>query len=135
VGTRGLVPVDANLLVAIKLYASMFNLSPNLIAAVITVESSQNPRTIGQVGEIGLMQVRPEYHKHAKGLLFVPTYNIKEGAKRLAEAKRYCKHKIDYQWVVCYNRGLIGGARLKDPSTDSYYLKVRKELSSENSPL
>ena len=130
-----MVLVDASILAAISFYASMYNLPPKLITAVITVESSQNSSTIGPVGEVGLMQVRPEFHHNSRGLLFVPTYNIKEGTKRLAQAKKYCKHQDNYSWVVCYNRGIMGGARLLNPKTDTYYQKILKEMANENPTL
>jgi soluble lytic murein transglycosylase-like protein len=119
-------------LAAVLFYSTVYDLPPKLVTAVITVESSLDSRTLGDLGEIGLMQIRPEYHQAPKGLLYVSTYNIKEGTKRLALAKRNCKHKLDFSWIICYNRGIVGGAKVSYPKKDIYYRKVMKEMSRED---
>lgn len=35
---------------------------PLLLQAIAKVESSFNPKARGKIGEIGLFQIRPEYH-------------------------------------------------------------------------
>ena len=67
-----------------------YNICPELLEAVIEEESSGNPDAVGQAGEIGLMQVYPEYHWERMGrlevnYLFEPEGNITVGADYLAE--------------------------------------------------
>jgi len=88
---------------------------------------------VGTVGEIGLYQVRPEFVKgHTREELFNPYINIVVGIKKLAEKKKACEHKASKTWVICYNRGVTGGSRVKDPYSNVYYKKVMRQLSNEN---
>lgn len=67
-----------------------YSLCPELLEAMIETESGGNPDAVGQAGEIGLMQIYPEYHiSRAERLgvtyLFDPQGNILVGADYLAE--------------------------------------------------
>lgn len=67
-----------------------YNICPELLEAVIEAESGGNPYAVGAAGEIGLMQVYPEYHMERMGRLGVsslsdPKGNIFVGADYLAE--------------------------------------------------
>ncbi len=70
------------------------------------------------------MQIRPEYTKLPTHILKNDYMNLKEGIRKLAEAKKYCKHQADFQWLVCYNAGVFGGSKVKDPKQFPYYRKV-----------
>ena len=39
-----------------------YGVCPELLESVIEAESGGNPDAVGQAGEIGLMQIYPEYH-------------------------------------------------------------------------
>jgi len=109
-----------------------FNVKPELAVAIAKVESSLNPNAVGAIGEIGLFQIRPKYSKFTSSELFnIPT-NIIEGLRMLRFAKKHCKHKIDYTWVTCYNRGVEGGLKVKEPKKDEYYVKVMRKLGVLN---
>lgn len=115
--------------------APQYDISPETAVAVAKVESKLNPNAIGQLKEVGLFQVRPEYSKYTSEQLKDPKTNIKEGLRILAEAKKRCVHKDSKKFVICFNRGITGGSRVKDPANDKYYLKVFKkmnELKAEN---
>ncbi len=72
-------------------HAEQTGLPPAIADAVIRVESSFNPHAVGGVGEVGLMQVRPETAAmlgFAGGVtdLFEPETNILYGVRYLARA-------------------------------------------------
>lgn len=67
-----------------------YHICPELLEAVIETESGGNPDAVGDLGEIGLMQVYPKYHmnraEHLKVYnLFEPYGNIIVGTDYLAE--------------------------------------------------
>lgn len=87
---------------------------PVFVMAVIRSESSFNPRIIGGVGEIGLMQIRPSTGKWIAGLVGVPwkgkkqlkdpVMNIKLGTAYLA----YLRDMFDSHarlYLAAYNMG------------------------------
>lgn len=108
--------------------APHFNLDPNLAVAVAKQESSLRHDVVGSVGEVGLFQVRPEYSKFSRQELFNPVVNITEGLRMLSQAKKYCKHQSDNAWIICYNLGITGGAKVKYPKRFEYYKKVMGRL-------
>lgn len=103
---------------------------PHLVLAIAQTESQLDQSKIGPVGELGVMQVRPEYStKNLHNL----KENIKEGIRILKSAQVSCKHREAMEWVVCYNAGNTGGSRLKYPHLFPYYVKVMskyKEMKS-----
>jgi soluble lytic murein transglycosylase-like protein len=112
------------LLSCIVLYSQLNGIDPQITKAVIHVESKGNARAIGSRGEVGLMQVRPEYVPESREQLLDPCTNVKRGAAILKEAMTSCKHKDDNTWLVCYNLGVAGGSRIKFPKKWDYYVKV-----------
>lgn len=109
--------------------APQFNIDANLALAVATEESKLNPNAIGLLKEVGLFQVRPEYSKYTAEQLKDPKTNIKEGLRILAEAKKRCKHQLAKSFIICFNRGIAGGSKVKDPANDKYYLKVLSKMN------
>jgi soluble lytic murein transglycosylase-like protein len=100
------------------------NIDPDLALAVATVESSLNPKAIGNLGEVGLFQLRPEYHNVIFGNT---THNIKIGIQYLRNLKEMCEAKYDKAWFVCYNYG--PHSKLKYPQETKYYKKVVAEVN------
>lgn len=87
---------------------------PYFVMAVIAGESSFNPRAVGPVGEIGLMQIRPETGEWMAGKIGVkwkgdrtlrnPVDNIKLGTAYLA----WLREKFDKNgqlYLAAYNMG------------------------------
>lgn len=105
--------------------APQYQLDPALVAAVIEVESNFSAKTIGDVGEIGLMQIKPSTAQLSQRQLFNPEKNLIAGLTYLSYVKINCKYTENDLFVVCYNRGVKGGNRLKHPKRDAYYKKVR----------
>jgi soluble lytic murein transglycosylase-like protein len=108
----------------ILLYSSLYGVDPHLVRAVIKVESQERPQVVGLAGEIGLMQILPSTAKLPRHELFKPYVNIEAGVKLLAQLKQLCPHKTGHSYVICYNKGIVGGAKIKYPLRDSYYRKV-----------
>ncbi len=94
-------------------YATVNGLDPKLVAAVIAKESSFRRKAVGGLGEVGLMQLRPEYHAtHLPTLadrtsyLADPTNNIGTGVRYLAAiCGVYAPRFKGVEWVEMYNRG------------------------------
>ena len=83
-----------------------YHICPELLEAVIETESGGNPDAVGDLGEIGLMQIYPKYHRmraeHLKVYnLFDPEGNILVGADYLAEL--FQKHEDVGAVLMIYN--------------------------------
>lgn len=99
-------------------------ISPSLTQAVIAVESSGNVFAQGSVGEIGLMQIRPEFVPESPLQLGQSCTNVMVGTAILREMKHKCKHTLDRTFLICYNQGRKSAARIRFPKSQSYYKKV-----------
>ncbi len=94
-----------------------YNWDPMFLLAVIRNESGFNLRAVGTVGEIGLMQVRPESARwisqiekikyKGKKSLFNPLVNIQIGSALLDHAKRSFGTN-GYLYLSAYNMGVFG---------------------------
>lgn len=118
-----------SLLLMISQFASVYNIDPILVQAIIKVESNYNPKAIGAAGEVGLMQIHPKYHPQISKN---PAKNVLMGIKILYMYKKQCYPKFKDAWFICYNLG--PNKHLKYPHKFAYYKKVVKayETISEN---
>jgi hypothetical protein len=78
-------------LALVRREAKRQGLPPDVADAVAQVESAYNPGAVGGVGEIGLMQVRPETalllgHRGSVEALFEPEMNVRYGVTYLSRA-------------------------------------------------
>ena len=112
--------------------AKRYNLAPELIQAIIKVESSFNPFAISEKGAMGLMQLMPETAKEMNVLApFEPEDNIMGGSRYLR--KLFDLFDGDMELVLAaYNAGpnrIMGnGHRIpKIPETEQYVEKVLRE--------
>jgi soluble lytic murein transglycosylase-like protein len=96
---------------------------PDLALAIANVESRMNPQAVGSLGEIGIFQLRPEYHNVHKGNV---RGNIEVAIRYLAQLKTTCA-KYQDAYFVCYNYGQA--RHLNHPRKFPYYKKVMRELS------
>ena len=105
---------SARIASAIIQEANRYGFDPIFLIAVIENESSFNPNTIGSVGEIGLMQIRPTTAEwickkvhiayHGKKTLLDPVMNIKIGAAYMNLLRdRFDSHSRLY--ISAYNMG------------------------------
>lgn len=106
--------------------ATAQGIDPTVAVAVAWNESRLNPSAIGSVGEVGLFQIRPEYSKVPRLHLFNPRMNVEEGVRKLAEAKRRCKHQRNNSWLTCYNAGVTGGSRIVHGELFPYVKRVNE---------
>lgn len=120
--------MNAMIISLILAMAPYFGIKPELALAIAKQESSLNPRAVGSIGEVGIFQIRPRYSKFSRDELSIIPINIVEGLRMLAFAKKHCKHQVDYTFIICYNRGVAGGAKVKHPYKDDYYVRVMKRL-------
>lgn len=95
---------------------------PTLALAIAEVESRFKPDAVGTRGEIGLYQLRPEFHgKDVKQ----PKKNIEKAMVYLARIKKNCYPRYGEAYFICFNYG--PNRRLKvDPSATRYYQRVIK---------
>lgn len=102
--------------------ADKHGLDSTLLLSLARVESSFNPRARGAIGEVGLFQLRPEFH--GAGASFCPEENTRAAAAYLAKLKKLpaCKQYGRY-WYVCYNRG-PNRRPLTNPAKFDYAVKV-----------
>lgn len=107
---------------AIDAAAFKHKLDPALLHAIAQVESNKNPRAVGSVGEVGLFQLRPEFHH---GASFDPVRNADQAARYLAslKVKPRCK-AYGRAWFVCHNTGPSRKIPLANPTEFIYYKKV-----------
>jgi soluble lytic murein transglycosylase-like protein len=103
--------------------ASASGLDPDIAVAIATVESGLNPNAVGGLGEIGLFQLRPEYHRVIK---HNGNHNILVGVAYLVELKTKWAGKYGDAWFVLYNYGPHNVP--KHPRQTVYYSRVMKEL-------
>jgi soluble lytic murein transglycosylase-like protein len=87
-------PLALRIVNAVYAAATRYELSPSLMLAIISRESTFNPRATSGYGAQGLMQVVPRFHMDklqearavtAEASLFHPETNIDVGARILAE--------------------------------------------------
>lgn len=104
----------------IEFEARKHGVDPKLAVAIAKVESQLNPNAVGLLGEIGVFQLRPEFHNVKPGKVW---HNIKEGIKYLKVVKGICKDYPGDTWITCYNRG-PHRFKLKYPHLFPYYRKV-----------
>lgn len=110
---------DAELKERIIQSATKHGIDPNLALAIAEVESRFNRDTVGSLGEIGVYQLRPEYHYVIKG---DDQQNIDTAMDYLVKMKRVCEEYRE-AFFICYNTG--PRVRVKRPTKFPYYKKVK----------
>ena len=117
-----------------KYYGTKYGVDPQLVYAIIEVESAFNPNAIGKShGERGLMQLRPRYFPKASTLS--PAQNIEMGTKYLAKLQQQFKRKYGDAWFICYNYGPTACRKrvhlLNTKRKTRYYVKVSEAYERE----
>jgi Transglycosylase SLT domain len=127
----------ANYLHLIAREAEKNGLPPALADAVARVESGYRPSAYGRVGEVGLMQIRPQtavilgYRGGIAGL-FEPQTNIKLGVQYLARAWQLAEGDL-CRALMKYRAG-HGEERMSALSVE-YCRRARQHLAAIGSPL
>lgn len=121
---------------AVRQEAERQALPPDVADAVVQVESAYNPYAVGGVGEVGLMQVRPETAAmlgHRGGLteLFEPATNIRYGVAYLARAWQLAGGDL-CRALMKYRAG--HGEERMTPLSIEYCRRARGHLAAIGSP-
>jgi Transglycosylase SLT domain len=111
-------------------------LPADIADAVVHVESDYNPATIGGVGEIGLMQIRPETaamlgFKGNTDELAKPETNIHYGVIYLSKAWRLANGDL-CRALMKYHAG--HGEEVMTPLSVNYCRRARRHLAALGSP-
>ena len=100
--------------------ATTYDLDPALLNAIVEVESGYNHLAVGKThGEIGLFQLRPDYHPCAS---FDIEENVFCAAGYLAFIKRKHSDRFPQSWFVFYNYGPY--SKIQRPRETEYFAKV-----------
>jgi soluble lytic murein transglycosylase-like protein len=102
--------------------AQRHGIDPLLALSIAEIESGFNPNARGSLGEIGLFQLRPEFHPVLIGHRL---NNIDVAMRYLAGLKRTCSAYGD-AYFVCFNYG--PARKLKYPHAFPYYVKVKAAM-------
>lgn len=94
---------------------------PDMALAIIEVESNFNAKAVGALGEVGLFQLRKEFHGVAAS--FDERTNVEGGVKYLSTLFATCQPKYGDAWIICYNQGPYA-KKLKHPKLNKYYKRV-----------
>lgn len=98
-----------------------YGIEAELTLAIIQVESNFKVAAVGKShGEVGLMQLRPDYFPTAK---FDIKANMELGVSHLAQVRARCSKKYGTAWFVCYNVGHNRSAAFNAKAAP-YYKKV-----------
>jgi soluble lytic murein transglycosylase-like protein len=108
---------------SIRSIAVEVGIDPDFAVAVATVESGLNPKAVGSLGEVGLFQLRPEYHNVKKGNT---SHNTRVALSYMMQLKSRYSGKYGSAWFVLYNYGPYNAP--KRPTETKYYKKVMREL-------
>jgi hypothetical protein len=117
--------------------AILQGLPPAVADAVAQVETAYNPNAIGGVGEVGLMQVRPQTaallgYRGSDAGLAEPTINVRYGVAYLARAWRLAAGDL-CRALMKYRAG--HGEERMTPLSAEYCRRARAHLAAIGSPL
>jgi soluble lytic murein transglycosylase-like protein len=112
-------------------------LPADIADAVVQVESNYNPTTVGGVGEIGLMQIRPQTaamlgFRGSLEDLAKPEVNIHYGVTYLSKAWRLANGDL-CRTLMKYRAG--HGEEVMSPRSVKYCNRARSHLAALGSPL
>ncbi len=118
----------------ISKYSAQYGLNPNLVRAVIRVESDGNTKCVSSKGAMGLMQLMPEeLNEYGVSNPFNPDENIAAGVKQLSDKLKLFNGDLPLA-LAAYNAG--SGAVEKYhgvppyPETQRYVQKILQMISN-----
>ena len=108
-------------------HATRHGIDPDLVAAVMTIESGGNPNAVSVAGAVGLMQVMPYDPYRFPGRppaaqLYDPEFNVAWGVRILAEEIEWARGDIFKALMAYYDGRARAEAAL--PRTRAYAQRV-----------
>jgi soluble lytic murein transglycosylase-like protein len=108
----------------ITLYSAINGIDPSVAFQLARLESNMNPTALSRTNDGGLFQLnRQVYRFHNSSWIFHPTTNTALAMATLSNLKKSCSHKIKNGYVLCYNLGVSGAKKIKNPLSQTYYKK------------
>lgn len=109
----------------ISLVSIFHGVDPETAIRIAKLESNFNPKALSKTKDGGLFQLNTRYHKfHNPDWIFDENINTYIAIQTLSKFKKICKYKSNYQFVLCYNMGLRGASKLKNPDGQTYIKKL-----------
>jgi soluble lytic murein transglycosylase-like protein len=109
----------------ITLYSAINGIDPSLSFQMARIESNMNPLALSRTDDGGLFQLNRKVHKfHNGNWIFNSTTNTAIAMNVLGKLKTTCKHKAKNSYVICYNIGVYGAGKIKNPFKQTYYRKM-----------
>lgn len=106
---------------AIVTEAMAQDFDPTTALAIALVESDLNVNAVGAIGEVGIFQLRPEFHDVRPGDY---RHNARVAIKYLKRVQALCSADYGDAWYLCYQHG--PNKRLTAPLEAPYYNKVQR---------
>jgi len=123
IGFQALAQGQREIVFKIQKAAKEAGIDPDFAVALATVESGLNPNAVGKLGELGLFQLRREYHDVHPGQT---DHNIAVAMNYLSELHTKWAPTMGDSWFVLFNWGPAN--RPKRPRETAYYKKVMREI-------
>jgi soluble lytic murein transglycosylase-like protein len=133
-GLSGTIPTEKDINTAIDEAASRHNVDPNLVRAVIKVESNFNPNAISRKGAMGLMQLMPQTARQLNVTNpFDPQQNVDAGVRHLKRLMESYGGDVNLT-LAAYNAGAGAVARSAGvphfAETENYVKRITRLYAS-----
>ena len=96
------------------------NMDPALMLAIAKTESKLNPKAVGSKGELGVFQLRPEFHKFNANSI---DSQVNVAIVYLSTIRRKWEPVYGNAWFISFNLG-PNYRRINHPSLFPYYKRV-----------